>query len=104
MLVVTPDFVTGGPVDAEAATMSAMSRRNMTMQARQQFPPYSLVETRLDASWGHRAWDFNVTAACSPDGCKGDRQKALNGTFSKRLDTATCLTTYLDIFGNRSGT
>ena len=101
-LVVTPGFVTGAPIDAEDATTVAMSRRNMTIQARQQLPPYSLVESRVDANWGHHVWDFNVTAQCNPDGCHSDQQKALNGTFSKRLDTATCLTTYLSLLGNRS--
>jgi hypothetical protein len=80
-----------------------MGRQNMTLEAMDQMPPNNLVQSEVGANWGTPThWDFNVSNQCGQDGCMSFRQRAQNGTFSKRLDTVQCLQTYVSGFGNRS--
>jgi hypothetical protein len=100
-LVVTPEFLTGGPFDVNEATRVAESRRNLSMEIRQPLPPYQLVQERIDSQFYYDN-DFNISSSCGEEGCKDYLKKALNGTFNRNLTTSECLTLHTSWFGNRS--
>jgi hypothetical protein len=106
LLVVTAGFMTGAPVNIDAAAEYAKKRRSMTMEHLSQAPSGGLAQARLDVSWSSspnsHQWNFEVTDTCGEDRCASYQAKAMNGTFAQKIEKAQCIQTYLKAFGDRS--
>lgn len=97
ILVVTPDFLNDGPVDADMATSTAKGRGNMTLPGLPQQGSKEVIPTQINSPWsvgGSHRWDFSVTDRCGADGCIHHQNKVKQGVFSKRLDPVQCLELY----------
>lgn len=100
MYIVTPDFLTGGPADSDAATDAYDWRKSQLLSGLEvsHKSHRSMVTQRID---GGRIVPYGG-AMCVTNNCSRPRDKLERGIFTREVDPLTCLNAFADPFGNRS--
>jgi hypothetical protein len=104
IVIVTPEFLSGGLIDVEAAKGTAIRRSSLKVIGRQQMSPAKMINSTLGGLWGDGtpAFDPNNNMSGNLSEYRQFQEDYDAKRFPKLLSAVECLTKYLNPTANRS--